>query len=201
MKNKFNAVMRAKYTHVENDGSYAVKRDGEKLTLYFQGSSGLTDWKNNFDFPAKPYRRMDSVWFCHRGFLKVWKSIEPYVAPDILDLTITTIEVIGYSHGGAMAQLCYEYIKFHRPDVAVTGYGFGSPRVMWGFASAEVMERFKGFVVIRNGRDIITHLPPLFLGFRHACEVKKVGESVGPILDHFPSKYRKALGEDEHEIQ
>lgn len=201
MKNKFNDCLRAKYINVENDGSYAVKRDGEKLTIYFEGSNGLTDWWNNFQFPAKPYRNMENLWFCHRGFLKVWKSIEPYVASDILDVSITTIEVVGYSHGGAMAQLCYEYIKFNRPDVKVTGFGFGSPRVMWGFACKAVMDRFAGFVIVRNGRDIVTHLPPVFLGFRHVTTVTKVGESKGPILDHFPSRYRKALEEADDEIQ
>ena len=201
MKNKFNDCLRAKYINVENDGSYAVKRDGEKLTIYFEGSNGLTDWWNNFQFPAKPYRNMENLWFCHRGFLKVWKSIEPYVASDILDVSITTIEVVGYSHGGAMAQLCCEYIKFNRPDVKVTGFGFGSPRVMWGFACKAVMDRFAGFVIVRNGRDIVTHLPPVFLGFRHVTTVTKVGESKGPILDHFPSRYRKALEEADDEIQ
>ena len=201
MLNKFNACLRAKYNHVENDGSYAVKREGKKLTLFFEGSNGLRDWWHNFNFPAKPYRRMEDLWFCHRGFLKVWKSIEPYVAGDIADVTITTIEVIGYSHGGAIAQLCYEYVKFHRPDVTVTGYGFGSPRVLWGFAKKAVKERFKGFVVIRNGHDLITHLPPIFLGFCHISEVKKVGKSIGWIKDHYPAQYRKALQEENNETQ
>ena len=195
MLNKFNKCVRTKYTHVENDGSYAVKREGEKLTLYFEKSNGIRDWWNNFYFPAKPYRNMKNLWFCHRGFLKVWKSIEPYIAADIADLSVSTIEIIGYSHGGAIGQLCYEYVKFNRPDVAVTGYGFGSPRVLWGFASKSVKERFKGFVVVRNGHDLITHLPPALFGFRHICEIKKVGESIGLIKDHYPSRYRTALKE------
>lgn len=179
MLNKFNKCVRAKYTHVENDGSYAVMREGDKLTLYFEKSNGLLDWINNFYFPAKPYRNMKNLWFCHRGFLKVWKSIEQYIAADIADPSISTIEIIGYSHGGAIAQLCYEYVKFNRPDVEVTGYGFGSPRLLWGFACKSVKERFKGFVVVRNGHDLITHLPPVIFGFRHICEIIKVSASEG----------------------
>lgn len=176
---KFNACIRVKYTHVENAGSYAIKRNGNKLTLYFQKSNGLRDWWNNFYFPAKPYRDMKNLWFCHRGFLKVWKSIEPYIAADIADPTVTMIEIIGYSHGGAIGHLCYEYVKFHRPDVKVTGFGFGSPRVLWGCAKKSVKARFDGFVVIRNGHDFITHLPPVFFGFRHICKVIKVREAEG----------------------
>lgn len=190
---KFNACTRAEYTHIENDASFAINREGDKLTLYFEQSNGLTDWRNNFNFPAKPYRKMKNLWFCHRGFLKVWKSIEPHVTKDICDLTVNKIDIIGYSHGGAIAQLCYEYVKFNRPDVEVSGVGFGSPRVLWGFAGKTVKSRFKGFRVIRNGNDLVTHLPPVFFGFRHVCEVVKVGKSEGLIKDHYPSRYRNAL--------
>ena len=195
MTNKFAACLRASYTHTEDKGSYAVKREGEKLTIFFEKSNGLLDWWNNFNFPAKPYRRMDNLWFCHRGFLKVWKSIEPYIKNDICDLSISTIEIIGYSHGGAIAQLCYEYVKFNRPDVIVMGYGFGSPRVLWGFACKSVKRRFEDFKVIRNGNDLITRLPPVVFGFRHVCEVVCIGKSEGPIKDHYPERYCRALQE------
>jgi hypothetical protein len=190
---KFLACMDAEYIHTENDGSYSVRRDGDKLTLFFEWSNGTTDWKNNFDFPAKPYRNMGNLWFCHRGFLKVWKSIEPHLEKDIFDLSVREIDIIGYSHGGAIAQLCYEYVKFNRPDIKVTGVGFGSPRVLWGFARKAVKARFEGFKVIRNGNDLITHLPPVLLGFRHVVEVVKIGKSKGLIKDHFPERYRDAL--------
>lgn len=198
MMNKlFNDCLRATYTHTESYGSYAVKREGEKLTLFFEKSNGIYDWWNNFNFPAKPYRRMNNIWFCHRGFLKVWKSIEPYVKEYICDLSVSTIEVVGYSHGGAIAQLCYEYVKYNRPDVEVTGYGFGSPRVFWGFACESVKRRFEGFKVIRNGHDLVTHLPPIFLGFRHICKVVRVGKHEGLIKDHYPGRYSNALKEFE----
>lgn len=198
-----------KYIHVENDGSYMLQRDGGLLEVYFQCSVSEEDWRNNFDFPAKPYREMKDSWFCHRGFLKVWKSIEPYIQADIMDPTVTEIHIVGYSHGGALAQLCHEYVKFNRPDVIVRGLGFGSPRVVWGPMSKEVKERFKGFTVVRNGNDIVTHLPPVIFGFRHICEVVKVGESEGLIKDHYPDRYADALyfydhsaleGEDMNEV-
>lgn len=190
---KFNACITKKYTHVENNGSYAIEQDGDTLTLFFEKSNGIVDWWHNFNFPAKPYRKMADVWFCHRGFLKVWKSIEPYIARDIHNPSVKKIDIIGYSHGGAVAQLCYEYVKYNRPDVEVAGVGFGAPRVLWGYACERVLDRFRGFQVIRNGNDLITHLPPAFLGFRHACKIIKIGQSIGLIRDHFPFQYHKAL--------
>lgn len=197
MLNKLLNCLNNRYIVCENDGSYMLERKDNKLTIYFEGSNGHVDWKNNFDFPAKPYRDMKNMWFCHRGFLKVWKSIEAHICEDIMDLSIEEIEIVGYSHGGAIAQLCYEYVKFNRPDVKASGYGFGAPRVFWGFARKAVRERFKGFVVVRNGKDIVTHVPPVLFGFRHICDVKKIGESLGLIRDHYQDRYISGLSNEE----
>lgn len=182
-----------KYIHVENDASYYLERNNDVVDIFFEKSNGATDWKNNFAFIAKPYRDMKNLWFCHRGFLKVWKSIEPYIADTICDPEVKTINIVGYSHGGAIAQLCYEYVKFNRPDVEVTGYGFGAPRVLWGFASKAVKERFNGFIVVRNGEDIVTKMPPMIFGFRHLCEVLKIGKTKNPIDDHWSSSYTAGI--------
>lgn len=193
MLKKFIKCLNANYTTVDNGASFAVEREGGKLTLLFEKSNGATDWRNNFDFPAKPYRKMKNKWFAHRGFLKVFKSIEPYIADKINDLTVSKIDIIGYSHGAGLALLCYEYVKFNRPDVEASGVGFGCPRVFWGFARKNVKKRFEGFVVVRNGRDIVTHVPPALLGFRHVGEVLKIGKSEGVVSDHFPHRYIQSL--------
>ena len=183
------------YNQVENAGDYAVIREGNTLKLLFEWSDGDEDWKNNLDFPAKPYKRMKYLWFCHRGFLKVWKSIEPYIAKDICDLDVSKIEIVGYSHGAAIALLCYEYCIFNRPDIVVEGVGFGCPRVFWGFVPKSVKERFKGFMVVRNGKDIVTYVPPALLGYRHIAEVIEIGkgDSDGIIDDHRSENYLKHL--------
>lgn len=195
LKDKFSTCINTAYTHVENDGSYAMTREGNALTLIFEWSNGKLDWYHNIMFPAKPYRNMENLWFCHRGFLKVWKSIEPYIKDAIMDETVDHIDIIGYSHGAAIAQLCFEYVKFNRPEVAVTGVGFGAPRVFWGIANQKVLDRFKDFVVVKNGRDIVTHLPPVLFGFHHVATVLKIGDSVGLIKDHDGANYWKYLCE------
>ena len=194
-----------KYIHVDNDASYYIERDPDwdgLLTIYFEWSNGKTDWKNNFDFPAKPYRDMKDTWFCHRGFLKVWKSIEPHISADILDPRTKMVRIVGYSHGGAIAQLCHEYVAFHRPDLATMGMLFtiavGSPRVYWGPIRKRVRERFNCCFVLRNGIDLVTMLPPVLFGFRHICPVIPIGKkSLGLIKDHYPNRYTEALQAEE----
>lgn len=193
LKKKMTECLGVHYTTVENGASFATVLQGDTLTLYFECSNGKEDWRNNFAFPAKPYRDMADKWKCHGGFLKVWKSVEPYVSVGINDPAVKKIEIVGYSHGAAVALLCHEYCKYNRPDVEVKGYGFGCPRVFWGQASEQVMRRFSGFLVVRNGRDIVTHLPPEIFGFRHVGGLLQVGKSEGVFKDHFPLNYLRNL--------
>lgn len=174
----FQRCVRRKYIHVENSGDYSIERDGDSLYIYLECSNGIEDWKNNFNFPAKPYKRMGrAVWFAHRGFLKVWKSIETYIEPYVQDKTVKSITVIGYSHGAALAVFCHEYIWYHRPDLRnnLLGYGFGCPRVFWGIKNKQIKQRWERFIVVRNIDDIVTHVPPFLLGFSHVGNMVEIG--------------------------
>ena len=177
LESLFRRCLSIDYIRVGNDGDYACERIGNTLYLYFQGSNGAMDWKNNLDFPIKPYKRMDrGIWLVHRGFLRVWKSVEPYISPLIDDESIKEITIAGYSHGGALAVLCHEYIWYHREDLRkhLHGYGFGCPKVLWGILGNE-RHRWDNFTVVRNLNDLVTHLPPCFLGFRHVGEMMEIG--------------------------
>jgi predicted lipase len=183
----------------DETASYCTEREGNTLYILFQWSNGKTDWKNNFDFPAKPYRKMKNKWYVHRGFLRVFKAIEPHIKEQINDASIDRIIIGGYSHGAAIALLCHEYCKYNRPDIPhrIKGYGYGAPRVVWGFVRKAVKNRFKGFTVIRNGRDIVTHVPPACFGFRHVGKLVHIGrgKEYNAIESHFEKNYLKELSE------
>ena len=175
----FELCLAADYVQVGEAANYATVRQGDTLYVYFQDSDGREDWKNNLDFPARPYREMDGVrWYAHRGFVRVWREIEPYLATFFADDTLRRVATVGYSHGGALAVLCHEYVWFHRPDLraSIQGYGFGCPRVLWGPRSRELLSRWERFSVIRNLDDLITHLPPRVLGYFHAGCLVELGE-------------------------
>lgn len=194
----FKKVRSVKYIHLEPEtASYFAERDGNVLRLFFEESNGKTDWLNNFRFlaiPTKPYKDMTAAWFAHRGFFGVWKVIKPHLVEMITDPTVERIEIVGYSHGGALALLCFEYCTYHRPDIEVTGVGFGAPRVFWGIVPREVKKRMAGFRVVRNGGDLVTHLPPRIFGYRQLGRLEKVGSKKGPIKDHYPTEYSENLG-------
>ena len=194
----FLACLQIPYQSVGVSANYALKREGNILYFFFEGSDGGNDWKNNLDFPAKAYKRMGkTTWFAHRGFLKVWKEIEPFIAREIADKYIQKIVIAGYSHGGALAMLCHEYVWYHRPDLrkSLEGYGFGAPRVFWGIRLPCLKKRWERFTVIRNLDDLVTHLPPCVLGYSHMGELLKIGKkgAYTPIQAHFAENIAKEL--------
>lgn len=194
----FRRCLEKTYVHTQNGGDYACERRGNTLYIFLQGSEGLTDWKNNLDFPARPYRRMGkNAWYAHRGFLRVWKSVEPHLAQAIADRTLSGIITVGYSHGAALAVLCHEYAYFHRPDLRdrIDGFGFGCPRVLWGHPSPALLSRWERFCVVRNLDDLVTHLPPAFLGYRHVGKLLEIGErgKYNAIAAHRPENVLREL--------
>lgn len=178
MSQLYARCLDAPYAEAAEAASYYIERKGAVLYIYLQDSNGLEDWKNNLDFPARPYHKMENTtWMAHRGFVKVWRMIEPYVSDAISDTRLQSVVTVGYSHGGALAVLCHEYVWFHRPDLRehIEGYGFGAPRVLWGVLSPEVRARWKRFTVVRNIDDLVTHLPPKTLGYTHVGRLLEIG--------------------------
>ncbi len=201
MKDLFIKCLNASYKETPESGNYAVEADRDTLYLLFEWSRGREDWKNNLDFPAKPYKSMDSLWFCHGGFLKVWKAMRDEVERTVRGKLLThpkikNIICVGYSHGGAIALLATEDMEYlHGDKFNVTGYGFGAPRVVWGFLPKSAKNRLQRFSVVRNIPDLVTHLPPAVFGFRHVGGVVKIGErgKYTPIKAHYPVAYLKEL--------
>ena len=176
----FTRCVRRDYITTPTRADYAFDLVSENLTIYLQDSDGAVDWLRNLNFPAAAYRRNGkTAWYAHRGFLKAWNSLIPYVQPQIDDPSVKKITVVGYSHGAALAVFCHEYVWYRRPDLreTLTGYGFGCPRVLWGCVSEDVAERWEHFTVIRNLPDIVTHVPPKLLGYRHVGTMMEIGEA------------------------
>ena len=146
----------------------------------FGTARGFTFSLNNLDFASESerYGRNGDNFYVHRGFLRVWKSILPYIRGALLDLSIREIVSVGYSHGAALALLCHEYVWFERPDLRgrIFGFGFGCPRVIYGRTPRE-KERWGDFYIIRNYDDIVTHLPPRVLGYRHVGNMVVIGKA------------------------
>lgn len=186
------------YETVESAASFSIETDRGTLFLFFEPSNGREDWDNNLNFRIQPYDNMHPVWYCHAGFLKVFKSVLPYIDPYISDPDIRRIVTVGYSHGGALAILCHEAIWFRRPDIRshIKTFAYGAPRVLFAPIPREVKKRFGELYLIQNEGDLVTHLPPAVLGFRHVGNIINIGEigTYNAIDAHRPESYLTELG-------
>ena len=195
----FNICLEADYVRGEDGASWAAEDREEELLILFEKSNGLTDWLNNLQFHAVPYREMNPVWQCHSGFLNVWKSAMPHLEGAVSEAVKKgkPITVVGYSHGAALAVLCHEWIWYHHPTARknLTGYGFGCPRVLYGCATPTLARRWERFYVVRNIDDAVTHLPPRIMGYCHVGNLITVGEAgrYSQIDAHRPENYQKEL--------
>lgn len=181
LRELFDMCLNAKYQTIEGtDADFCIKRSGTKLFLLLECSNQKKDWIHNFDFAGKPYHDMPKKWKAHRGFVKVWKSIIPFIEDQINDPTVTQIVTVGYSHGAALTCLAQEYIWFNRPDIRDNcfAFAFESPRVFCGWRRpAYLRERWSNLFVFRNGKDLVTHVPPRLFGFKHVGNFIRIGQS------------------------
>jgi hypothetical protein len=169
----------------DKDTEYKCEIHGNILKITFMGSSEFTtkgnklaiDWRHNFDFFVKPYRKMEPVWFAHRGFTRKWRVLESEIFSLIEDNNIEEVFISGFSQGAAIGVLAHESVWFHFPLLRsrLNTIVFGCPRVLWFWNKGKIKRRFENLTRIKSGWDIITSAPPLLFGFAHVGEEKKIG--------------------------
>ena len=130
------------------------------LYVLFEPSEGKVDWVVNFAYARKPYKDMKIGYKVHGGFLESWRLIKDAIGTKVKQKGADgaykwkKVVVAGYSHGGALAALCHEFVWYEREDLranGLVGYSFDGPRVYAGFwVKKELKERWRTFTVFRN---------------------------------------------------
>ena len=187
-------------------GDFAHEIIDRTLYIYFQPSNCKHDWYHNFLFFSKKVKHdsHDKKWRCHGGYLKVWNEIKPHIKQVIRENYIYThnfdrVILVGYSH---VAAICHDWLWYNYKSLRdrLVGYGFGCPRVFcnwFGIMPKRMKERWANFHPVRCGKDLVTHVPFAFLGFRHSNKIIKIGKGkkLGLIKSHYPEQYKEALEE------
>ena len=141
---------------------FFVVRDDENetQTIVIRGSANLTNWIVDFKF-----WKIKDAWLdirVHKGFYEATREV---FWDSVFDLNPTyKTTITGHSLGGAIAIILGMYLdSFGHPNTDVIT--FGQPRI----TNKSGANKFKEFpfqrVVI--AADLIPHLPPGFLGYRH----------------------------------
>lgn len=112
----------------------------------------------------------ETVGKVHRGFKSEVDLIWPHIEK-ALEVNKAPLWFCGHSLGGAMAKICagrcmLSYIK-SEPDGL---YTYGSPRVgCKRYVNHVKLDHYYRWV---NNNDIVTRVPPVWLGYRHSGEEK-----------------------------
>lgn len=156
---------------------YCIKtyEGSSMIRLMFQCSNGVEDWKNNFNFPKKPYKQAKNILWYHGGYCKAWKSANDTIMEElIVELSkhpSYTVEISGWSLGGAMAVMAAEDFNF-RTGEFVQLVTYGAPKVIWGhWTKRRVKESCAGIYQFANINDLVPCQPP-FPGYYHANKIK-----------------------------
>lgn len=211
LKEKFCNCWNMKFKTVGDKVDYnlikePIEQNKYDLYIYFQCSLQLSDWLSNFAFwkrlrKRKPYKGMDVSYKVHSGFLDRWKQVEDIMREAFKDENINSINIVGYSHGAALAILCHECAWWCRPDLRnkLITFAFGAPRVYGSyFIKKSLKERWINCYIFRNKNDIVTHLPPIIFGYRHVGKLVKLAKAdtygiFSFIKAHFPENYYQAI--------
>jgi triacylglycerol lipase len=112
------------------------------------------------DLNIWPDRAQVGGWV-HNGFQTEVDDIWEDVLKVIQKHSNKKISICGHSLGGAMATIAASRLQEHKPVL----YTFGSPRV----GNAEFINNMTDVEHYRfvNNNDIVTVIPPLFMGYRH----------------------------------
>ena len=70
----FKKILKTKSSKYGEDVDISFELEGKRLYVYFVGSNSKTDWKNNFRFFAKMYKKQESPMLVNKGFAKAYKS-------------------------------------------------------------------------------------------------------------------------------
>ena len=194
----FKLIKKSEYEKVGLDVDYNILVYPEEKTIYllFAGSNSDIDWKIDFNFPCKPYKRQTTCLMIHRGFIKAWKSANDIIINKLRDIVDFhpgyELFITGWSYGGAMAILAGEDY-FYRTGKRSRLITYGAPKIISGTNSVIYLRGcFKTVEQYGQYNDIVTRVA---IFYKH-IKIKRCGDKFNLIkmlrnLKYYHCNYHK----------
>jgi len=154
-------------THIRDKLSgidtYVFIKDDYQIVNFFYSSEGI-DWKTNFNFWFKKwkrpdYARSDSKIRVHTGYFDGWMRIRDKVLGMI---TSDKIIVTGFSMGGGVSSIAAVDIDYNKNPIEIHCFDFDGAKV-WNKAGRDSFaKRISNGFKIKNGNDLVTKVPPFY---------------------------------------
>lgn len=164
----FKLIKKSDYekTGLDVDYQICVVPEEKAIYLLFAGSNSDIDWKIDFNFAVKPYKRQMTCLRVHRGFVKAWKSANDEIIEKLRDIAVSNmgyeIFVCGWSYGGAMAILAGEdfYYRYGKKTRLIT---YGAPKILADKKSRDYVARcFKTVEQYGQHNDLVAHVATFY---------------------------------------
>lgn len=194
----FNKLRTTQYKTVGKDLQYLIEIDEseKKIRVMFQESHSTIDWILNFLFPIIPIMVHGTMYNFAIGWYSSWYSGRDFVIAELFDMMKLhldfSVEICGYSFGGAIAQLCGIQL-YEETGLKADLITFGSPKPLFGLCKLWSMRCFNKVTQYANKSDIVTYCPPLPFYFH--VKNKRIGKF--SIKDLFnPEKSHQAYDQE-----
>lgn len=181
------------------DWNISIFESEKKIRLIFAPSNSKRDWINNFTFPIKIYKKQENKFYVASGWGNAWKSCNDEIMSTLEKAVFThidySVEIDGYSYGGAMALLAAEDFNYRmkfKADVIT----FGAPKPLFGKKTQKYFESCCNSVKqFAHVNDCVTLCPPL-IGYTR-IRTDKLGDNFCLIELFHPDKWHQIYGKKE----
>jgi len=166
----------------------------DELVIAIRGSSSISDFMNDsfcwtenfFDVNEKGCR-------VHAGFVEQYLSMRMNMLIEVFHAFSKNkkrVTFTGHSLGGALATICGCVVKNTLPELCVSVYTYGSPRV-GNKIFAKLFEAVDVSIRVVNGSDPVTTIP--YWGYEHVKGETLIGhKSFTRISDHYLVSYEES---------
>ena len=155
--------------HAEYCVLYDKPRD--VIQVHFEKTNGKEDWHDNFDFPKQLYDTFE--WqgkeiklYVHEGWGNMYHALKHDVHVDFEKLLKkhpeARVEVIGWSLGSALAQLCVQDLNY-RYGIISYCYTYGSVKPYWftdKTTRSYIDSCYEECINFYHRSDIVAYQPP-----------------------------------------
>lgn len=197
--NYIKSIKHSEYTTSGDSVQWTVRVfDDEKIVrLIFEESADNRDWKNNFDFPVKLYKKQESCIRAARGWGNAYKSCNDEIQKALYTcielLPDYDIHICGWSYGGAMSVLAAEDF-YYRTKRKASVYTFGAPKPLFGRKCQKYVRSCVNEVKqYAHINDVVPLCPPL-LGYKRLA-TDKVGKGFSILKLFKPDVYHCIYGD------
>lgn len=154
-----------------------VKQAGD-VVIAIRGTEGILEWIHDAEFALVPCPFLAGAGHTEDGFTDMYESLRAGAAtgsPTVVNALgtlafprpVTSVTICGHSLGGALATLLALDVAANTAFTTPAVYTYGSPRTGDSLFASTYDQVVKDSHRVVNRLDVITALPPTFVGYEH----------------------------------